>query len=116
MDLELTARCNNNCTHCYINLPEKDKNAKDLELSFDKICALIDEAQVLGVLWVTLSGGEPLLRKDFIKIYRYLKEKGMLVSVFTNAALITDEHVRLFFKISPPGHRGYRLRRNAGNP
>ena len=101
IEFELTARCNNNCTHCYINLPENDETAKAFELSFDRICDLADEAADMGVLWVTLSGGEPLIREDFCDIYRYLKKKGLLVSVFTNASLITREHVDLFLKYPP---------------
>ena len=42
-----------------------------------------------------------MLRKDFIDIYLTLKKKGLLLSIFTNATLITDEHARLF-KMYPP--------------
>jgi radical SAM protein with 4Fe4S-binding SPASM domain len=52
-------------------------------------------------LWCLITGGEPLLRSDFFDIYLYLKKKGLLISVFTNATLITDEHVE-FFKKYPP--------------
>jgi radical SAM protein with 4Fe4S-binding SPASM domain len=100
-DIELTARCNNDCRHCYINLPAGDSAAKTKELSIAEISALADEAAGLGALWCLLTGGEPLLRPDFAEIYMLLKRKGLLVSVFTNAALINEEHTRLF-KAYPP--------------
>ena len=100
-EIEITARCNNNCRHCYINLPADDKVAKENELSFEEIKEITDEAVSLGALWCLITGGEPLLREDFFDIYLYFKRKGLLVSLFTNATLITDEHVRLFKKYPP---------------
>ena len=97
-EMEVTARCNNNCVHCYINLPAGDRGAKDKELSLEEIKEIVDEAVSLGALWCLITGGEPLLREDFFRIYLYLKKKGLLASVFTNATLITEEHVRLFKK------------------
>ena len=99
--LELTARCNNNCVHCYINQPAGDVEIKNNELSFSQIKEIADEAVSLGTLWVLLSGGEPLLRPDFSDIYIYLKKKGLLVSVFTNGSQITEEHIKLFKKYPP---------------
>ena len=100
-DLEITARCNNNCRHCYINLPAGDRTAQERELSFNEIKAIADEAVSLGAFWCLVTGGEPLLREDFPEIYLYLRKKGLLVSIFTNAALITEEHIRLFKKYTP---------------
>jgi radical SAM protein with 4Fe4S-binding SPASM domain len=100
-DLEITARCNNDCRHCYINLPAGDKSAKEEELSFEEIKGIADEAVSLGAIWCLITGGEPLLREDFSDIYLYLKRKGLLVRVFTNAVLIKEEHVRLFRKYPP---------------
>jgi len=100
-DLEITARCNNNCRHCYINLPADDKTAKKNELAIEEIDEIADEAVALGALWCLLTGGEPLLREDFFDIYLSLKKKGLLISVFTTATLITAEHVRLFRKYPP---------------
>ncbi len=100
-DLELTARCNLNCRHCYLNLPAQDKEARQKELSLDEIKKIVDEAVSLGALWCLITGGELLLRKDFFDIYLYLKKKGLLVSVFTNATLITDKHIKLFKEYPP---------------
>ncbi|MGA9189825.1 MAG: radical SAM protein [Methanosarcina sp.] len=99
--LELTARCNNNCGHCYINLPASDKVAQEKELSFEEIMDIADQAVQLGALWCTITGGEPLLREDFKDIYLGLKRKGLIVSVFTNATLIKEEHIQLFKKYPP---------------
>lgn len=101
LDLEITARCNNNCSHCYINLPEEDNEARDREISLPEIDKITNDAAKLGALFCLLTGGEPLLRKDFFDIYLNLKKKGFLISVFTNATLITKKHIE-FFKKYPP--------------
>jgi radical SAM protein with 4Fe4S-binding SPASM domain len=100
-DIELTARCNNNCIHCYINLPAGDQRAKATELTLDEIDRYSSEAVEMGALWCLLSGGEPLLRPDFEEIFRLLKRKGLLVSIFTNATLISREHIALFEELPP---------------
>jgi len=99
--LELTARCNNNCRHCFIGLPATNRVARASELTRGEVKAVIDQAGALGTIWVNFTGGEPLIRDDFLDIYVYLKEKGFLVSVFTNATLITKEHIEVFRKYSP---------------
>jgi radical SAM protein with 4Fe4S-binding SPASM domain len=100
-DLEITARCNLDCRHCYINLPSNDPQARPRELTLREIGDIADQALSMGAIWVLLSGGEPLLRDDFPEIYLSLKRKGLLVSIFTNATLVRDEHVVLFRKYPP---------------
>jgi radical SAM protein with 4Fe4S-binding SPASM domain len=102
-DLEITARCNNDCRHCYINLPAGDDRARQNELSLAQIEDIADQAAAMGSLWCLITGGEPLLRKDFSEIYLLLKKRGFLVSVFTNACLISAQHMELF-KRFPPRH------------
>jgi len=106
--LEVTARCNHNCRHCYINLPAGDqqdevsyKKALSGELTLPEISDIADQAVELGAMWVLISGGEPLLREDFQELYLCLKRKGLLVSVFTNATLLSNEHIALFKKYPP---------------
>ena len=100
-DLEITARCNNNCRHCCINLPVQDKDANEKEIPLAQITKIADEAISQGAIWCLITGGEPLLREDFVEIYLCLKKKGLLVSVFTNATLINNNHVKVFKKYPP---------------
>ncbi|MCG7853640.1 MAG: hypothetical protein MIO92_14065, partial [Methanosarcinaceae archaeon] len=63
VEFEMTARCNNNCRQCYINLPASDPDAKKNEMTIGEIEKIADQAASLGFLWWILTGGEPLLRK-----------------------------------------------------
>jgi MoaA/NifB/PqqE/SkfB family radical SAM enzyme len=100
-DIEITARCNMNCAHCYINLPAGDKEAQASELTAVEILTIAREAAGMGTVWCLITGGEPLLREDFPDIYLGLKRLGLLVSVFTNATMINEEHIALFKKYPP---------------
>jgi len=101
VSMELTERCNNNCIHCYINLPAEDEEVKKKEITFAEIKAIVDEAVRRGCLSWHLTGGEPLLREDFPDIYLYVKRKGIRVTLFTNATLINAKIARLFKKYPP---------------
>jgi len=102
LDMELTERCNNNCSHCYINLPADDFQAKKRELIFEEIQSILNEAASLGCLTVRFTGGEPLLRDDFEDIYIYSRKLGLKVKIFTNGTLITPHLAELFSRF-PPG-------------
>jgi MoaA/NifB/PqqE/SkfB family radical SAM enzyme len=75
LDLELTERCNNNCIHCCINLPEDDDAGKR-EMSTEEVKRVLVEAAALGALSVRFTGGEPLLRKDFTDLYLFTRKLG----------------------------------------
>jgi radical SAM protein with 4Fe4S-binding SPASM domain len=98
---EITDRCNFNCVQCYINQSAGSKTARAEELHTQQVEAILDTIVDAGCLYLTLTGGEPLLREDFPHIYRYAKGKGMLVKIFTNAALITPEIIDLFTDLPP---------------
>ncbi len=100
-NLDITARCNNDCGHCYINLPARDAAARARELPPAEILRIAREAADLGALWCALSGGEPLLREDFPEIYVGLKKLGLLVTIYTNACLVTPATIRLFKRYPP---------------
>jgi radical SAM protein with 4Fe4S-binding SPASM domain len=91
MSLELTERCNLNCAHCYINRPAGEQEAQVQELTTRQWRTLLDEMAEAGALWTLFTGGEPLLRPDFCELYAHAKRLGMIVTIFTNATLITPE-------------------------
>lgn len=100
LDMELTERCNNNCIHCCINLPEDDK-ARLREMSTDEVMRILTEAVALGALSVRFTGGEPLLREDFSEIYLYARKLGLKVMLFTNARCITPEIADMLALVPP---------------
>ena len=102
LDIELTERCNNNCIHCCINLPEDDAAARDREMGTAFVEDVIAQAADLGCLTVRFTGGEPLLREDLAELYVFTRRLGMQVILFTNGRLITPELAALLARI-PPG-------------
>jgi MoaA/NifB/PqqE/SkfB family radical SAM enzyme len=90
--IDLTYRCNNNCRHCWLSVPE---TAPEQELSIDEIRRIADEARAMGCREWSISGGEPMLRPDFAEIFDYLTGKGRTYTLNTNGTLITPEIARL---------------------
>ncbi len=82
--IELTSRCNLKCAHCYVVYDPKKK-----EMTYEEICRILDEITEAGCLWLLITGGEPLVRDDFLDIYIYAKKKGLIITLFTNGTLIT---------------------------
>jgi radical SAM protein with 4Fe4S-binding SPASM domain len=99
--IEITHRCNLNCAHCYIKRQQQPYEDCGKELGTDEWRSLIDEVIEAGCLFLLITGGEPLLRSDFGEIYRYAREKGLLVTVFTNGTLVNEEIVELFTDLPP---------------
>ena len=89
--IEITQRCNNHCVHCYNNLPAGDPKAREAELVLDEYCRILDEIFEAGCLWLLLTGGEILIRRDFFEIYTYARKRGLLITLFTNGTLVTRE-------------------------
>jgi radical SAM protein with 4Fe4S-binding SPASM domain len=96
---ELTERCNLRCAHCYLgSYRERPAHA---ELPTRELLRVFDEAVDAGCLFMLLTGGEPLVRADFADIYRHLRERGVMVTVFTNGTLVDEEHCALFSDLPP---------------
>ena len=93
--VELTARCNLRCVHCYINKSADDGDALRRELTREQLCGILDQIADEGCLWLLLTGGEPLIRPDFKEVYRHAKMKGLIITLFTNGTCI-DEGVADF--------------------
>lgn len=82
--ITLTQRCNLHCVHCYESV---DPGQRELTTSQFKL--ILDKLAAAGCLFLLLTGGEPLLRKDFLELYVYAKTKGFIITLFTNGTLLT---------------------------
>lgn len=99
--MELTRRCSLRCIHCYNNLTDLDSVEPGGELSTDEHLRIQDELAEIGCLWLHLTGGEILARKDFLEIYRHAKQAGFLVTLFTNGTLLTPEIADVLAELRP---------------
>lgn len=81
--LELADRCNEVCVHCYQVQGTKG------EMSTAEVERLLDDLARMGILFVTLSGGEVTLRADFLDIVRAARERRFAVKIYTNGLTMT---------------------------
>jgi len=86
LHIELTSRCNESCVHCYI--PHENK-LHDIEPEL--FYGVLVQCREMGVLGITLSGGEPLIHKHFPDFLRKLKEYDFSISIFSNLTLLNDD-------------------------
>jgi len=95
--LELTYRCNYDCVHCYC----KGSEDKGRELTTEEWKKVLDIISAEGCMFITFTGGDPLVREDFLEIYDYAKRKGFIITIFTNAYGLSDEVIGHLMQ-SPP--------------
>ncbi|XOF33697.1 MAG: radical SAM protein [Candidatus Electrothrix sp. YB6] len=98
---ELTRRCNFRCVHCYLGDQQAIRQHRHQELDTDSVIRLLDEMVEAGTLFLTLTGGDPMLRPDFVRIYAHAVRIGLLVSVYCNGSLITEEITEVFVQYPP---------------
>jgi len=99
--IDLTYRCNLKCLHCYLGDQTEIKKNQDIELGTTQWKGIIDEITEVGCLYLLITGGEPLVRRDFKQIYIHAKTRGLLVTVFTNGTLISEDILELFDRVTP---------------
>ncbi len=97
MTLELTSRCNLRCRHCYLG----DSHTASQELGFLQWKEILAQVIEAGCLWMSVTGGDPLLSPDFDRVYRYLVEQGVAVTVLTNGTNISEAVIDLFRELPP---------------
>lgn len=86
--LDLTYRCNERCDHCYLDHDDKG------ELTKSEIFSLLDQMAEAGVLFLTLSGGEPFLRRDLFDIIARARDLMFNVKVKTNGVMIRESQAK----------------------
>lgn len=83
---ELTRRCDLRCSHCLVDGGPGHRD----ELDTNEALELVDQLAELGVRYVTLSGGEPLLRPDWLDVARRIRTTGMVFRLSTNGNLLDE--------------------------
>jgi len=97
---ELTFKCDLHCKHCYTDCYNKPARLKK-ELNTKEIKLILDKIHKTGAIWLCFTGGDPLTREDFLDIYSYAKDKGFIVTVFTNGYSMSRE-IAQYFRKRPP--------------
>jgi radical SAM protein with 4Fe4S-binding SPASM domain len=92
LDLALTYRCNNDCTHCYnVEHPTLAKAGTEGELPTDDWKHILDKAWTLGIPHIIFTGGEPTLRDDLPDLIAHAEKNGQITGLNTNARRLSDE-------------------------
>lgn len=85
---QVTKECNFECPWCFSNAKKPLSN----ELSLEEALLMTEELISCGLKTMTLTGGEPLLRKDFsLSLLRYLHYNKIYTKLFTNGSLLNEE-------------------------
>jgi radical SAM protein with 4Fe4S-binding SPASM domain len=85
MDLALTYRCNNDCSHCYNGRPRNFP-----ELNTDQWKEIINRVWSLGIPHIVFTGGEPTLRDDLPDLVAHAEANGQITGLNTNARRLND--------------------------
>jgi radical SAM protein with 4Fe4S-binding SPASM domain len=85
VQLDLTYRCNERCVHCYLDHDDHG------EMTTAEIKELLDQMADAGVFYLTISGGEILMRRDFFEILEHARARTFCVKLKTNGVLIREK-------------------------
>lgn len=98
---EITPLCTLDCKMCYVKLKPHEVDQHDKILTGEEWISIAKQALVLGVEYLTLTGGECMLHPEFENIYKSIHEMGLRVVVLTNATLIDEKAIDLFIRYRP---------------
>ena len=88
VEWSITGKCNYKCRHCYMSAPEPDA----YELPHESVMDIVNQLAECGVMSVELTGGEPLIRPDFLEIVDVLREHNIIIEkIKTNGSLVSEK-------------------------
>lgn len=94
--IELLPLCNMDCKMCYVRMSRAEMEAQGRMLSCDEWLRIAEQARENGVLFLLLTGGEPLLYPEFKRLYTALTDMGFVITVNTNGTLIDEDWADFF--------------------
>ena len=86
LELLITDKCNLGCSHCYI------KKSGNTDLAVDVIQKIFNEFEDIGGLRIMISGGEPLMHKEFLYINELIRDYSFRSVLLTNGTLL-NKHI-----------------------
>ena len=89
--IELLPLCNMNCDMCYVRLSQKEMHKIGRLRTAEEWVKLAQQMEQAGVLFLLLTGGEPLMFPALKNFYRELQQMGFVLTLNTNATLIDEE-------------------------
>jgi len=93
LHIEITSKCNERCVHCYI--PHESKISYiEPEIFYD----VLKQCKDLKLLHLTLSGGEPMLHKNFCDFLKKCREYDFSVNVLSNLTVLDDDIIKEMMK------------------
>lgn len=108
-NLEITHACPLACKHCYtfwgysatgVKISSSNEN-----LDYQHFVSIIDILSKLGIRIITITGGEPWMKKDILyPLIKYAKQLGMIVFINTSASLIEDNDARIIKTLNADGY------------
>lgn len=99
---ELTVRCNLHCKMCLFR--HDDSENKDImknELTASQWIDLAKQVAEAGTISLLITGGEPMFRPDFCEIWEGIYKQGFIITLYTNATLVTPEIMETLRKYPP---------------
>ena len=94
VQLDVTYRCNERCIHCYLDHDDHG------EMTNPEIRGVLDQLADAGVFFLTFSGGEVFMRKDFLDLVEYARSLLFCVKVKTNAFMIREKEAQRLHELS----------------
>lgn len=96
--IELTPLCNMSCKMCYVYKSYEEMSANGKLLTVEQWICILEQMKEAGVLYLLITGGEPLIYPYFKEVYKAMLDMGFLVTVNTNGTLINEEWADFFAK------------------
>lgn len=98
---ELTPRCSLNCKMCYIRMTPEEMRPLGTERTVSRWVDLAQQAKQAGMVFLLLTGGEPLVYSDFFPLLQELSQLGLSIDINTNGTLIDDKAITRFLDCPP---------------
>ena len=99
--IEVSPLCNMDCDMCFVRLSRPEMEAQGRLRTAQEWLEIGRQMRDAGVLFLLLTGGEPLLYPDFRELYLGLRQMGMILTINTNGTLLDEEWADFFAANKP---------------